>query len=119
MPALLLRNRHELGPGTVSIHADTLRVGTQVTPTGQTIPAMAAGDVTFADDEIALGKTLHLIADKIDNADEFVADRHGHGDGLLCPGVPIVNVDIGFAERRVLGREDAGRAPPPPPRRPS
>ena len=30
--------------------------------------------------------------------DEFVADRHGHGNGLLRPVVPFVDVDVGAAD---------------------
>ena len=61
-----------------------------MTPTGETIPAMAARDVAFADNEIAFGKTFDVIADAIDHADELVADGHRDGDRLLRPSVPVI-----------------------------
>src|SRR5689334_5633785 len=69
-------------------------------PTGQTIPAMAARDVTFTDHQVARPEPFYLIADRIDNSDELVADRHRHRYRFLSPRVPIVNVDISAADRR-------------------
>ena len=37
-------------------------------------------------------------ADFDDLADELVADDHRHGDGLLRPGVPVVDVEVGAAD---------------------
>ena len=59
----------------LAIHADALRVRAKMAPAGETIAAMSADDVTFAGDEIAWRKTFHAIADPLDDADEFVADR--------------------------------------------
>jgi hypothetical protein len=99
-----LRDGDELGPGTTAIYADALRVRTKMTSTGETIPAMAAGDVTFADHKIAFGKTFHVIADAIDYADEFVTDGNWHGDRFLRPGVPVIYMYVGSADG---GLEDA------------
>jgi len=38
--------------------------------TGKTVAAMPAGDVTFDRDKVAFGKSLHVVADLIDDADE-------------------------------------------------
>jgi hypothetical protein len=75
-----------------------------MTPARQTIPAMAAGDVAFADDEIALGKAFHQIADLLDHADKLVPNGHGNGDGLLGPGVPVIYMYVCPADR---GLQDA------------
>jgi hypothetical protein len=61
---------------------------------------MSARDVTLADNEIAAREPFHVIADKIDNADKFVADRHRHRDRFLRPGVPVIYVDVGAADGR-------------------
>ena len=82
-------------------YADTLRIRAKMTPPGQTIAAMPARDVTFAYDKIAARETFHVLTDKIDNADKFVADGHRHGDRFLRPGVPIIYVDVGPADRRL------------------
>jgi hypothetical protein len=68
-------------------------------PTGETIAAMTANNVTFARHEIARRKTFHPSADALDHADKFMPDDHRHRDRLLRPGVPVVNVDIGPADR--------------------
>src|SRR6266404_6137305 len=57
---------------------------------GETIPAMPARDVTFANDDLAFGKTFHVIADAIDHADELVPDGHRDGDRFLGPGIPVI-----------------------------
>jgi hypothetical protein len=61
---------------------------------------MPARDVTLADNKIAAREPFHVIADKIDNADKFVADCHGHRDRFLRPGVPVIDVDVGAADGR-------------------
>src|SRR5438046_10669961 len=70
-----------------------------MTTTGETITAMPASDVAFADDKIALGKSFYVIAGNIDNPDKFVADGHRHGNRLLGPGVPVIYMDVGPADR--------------------
>ena len=68
-------------------------------PSGQTIAAMSAGDVSLAHDEIAARKTFHVIADTLNDADKLVADRHRHRNRFLRPGIPVVNVHVGTADR--------------------
>ena len=67
---------------------------------------MAAGDVAFAGDALADLETLHLAADLRHHAHEFVAHGHGHGDGLLRPGVPVVDVDVGAADGGLLDLDE-------------
>ena len=44
-------------------------------------------------------KSVDVGADGFDDlADELVADRHGHGNGLLRPVVPLVDVHVGAAD---------------------
>jgi hypothetical protein len=69
-----------------------------MTAPGQTIPTMPTGDVSFAHYEIAARKAFHVIADSINDAHKFVTDRHWHGNRLLRPGVPIVDVHVGSAD---------------------
>jgi hypothetical protein len=71
-----------------------------VTPPGEAIATMPARDVTLADNQIVAREPFHVIADNIDNADKFVADRHGHRDRFLRPGVPVIYVDVGAADGR-------------------
>jgi hypothetical protein len=66
---------------------------------GQTIPAMSAGDVSLAYYEIAARKTFHVVADSINKADKLMADRHWHWDRFLRPSVPIVDVHVCSTDR--------------------
>ena len=43
-------------------------------------------------------KSFDVGADFDDFANEFVADRHGHGDGFLRPNVPFIDVEVGAAD---------------------
>src|SRR5882672_11402047 len=63
---------------------------------------MAAGDVSFYGDALPLCEPAHLGADLGHRALEFVADDQRHLDGLLRPGVPVDDVQVGPADRRVM-----------------
>src|SRR5437763_16113470 len=69
-----------------------------MTPASETIAAMSASDVTFADDEIAFGKTFDVIANAIDHADELVADSHRDVERFVSPGVPVRYMYVGPAD---------------------
>ena len=88
----------EFSPGAIPIYAYALSVWAKVTATGETIPAMPAGNVAFADDEVAFGETFHKVANAIDHANELVTDGHGDGDGLLRPGIPVIYMYVGPAD---------------------
>ena len=67
--------------------------------TGQAIAAMSAGNMAFHRDEIAFGKTFHMVANLFDHADKLVANGHRNGNRFLRPGIPVVNVNVGPADR--------------------
>ena len=69
-----------------------------MTPAGKAITAMSTRDVTFADNEITGRESFHVIADKIDNTDKFMTDRHRHWNRFLRPLVPVVDMNIGTAD---------------------
>ena len=73
-----------------------------MTPAGETIAAMPADDVAFRRDELAFLEIGHRAADLIDHADEFMADDQRHRDGLLRPRIPVINVNVGPADRGFL-----------------
>jgi hypothetical protein len=93
-----LRDCDKLSPGTGAIYTDALGIRAKVTPPGEAISAMPARDVTLAYNEVAARETFHVIADKIDNPDKFVADGHGYWNRFLRPRVPVIDVHIGPAD---------------------
>jgi hypothetical protein len=68
-------------------------------PTGETVAAMPANDVTLTGDEIAGSEAAHVIAYPLDDPDIFVPNDHRHRDRFLRPRVPVVNVDVSAADR--------------------
>jgi hypothetical protein len=61
---------------------------------------MAAGNMAFTDNEIAFGETFHKVADAIDHADELVTDGYRDRNRFLCPFIPVVDMNVGSADRR-------------------
>ena len=80
------------------VDADALGVRAEVPPAGQAVAAAAADDVALAADDLAGMKVRDVRADLDDLADELVADHHRHGNRLLRPGVPVVDVHVGAAD---------------------
>src|SRR5215470_14807661 len=101
MPAVLLGNCHKFCPRSGAINANTKRVWTKMPPSGQTIAAMSTRDVSLAHDEIAACKSFHVVADSINHTRKLVTDGHWHGNGFLRPLIPVVDVHIGTANRRL------------------
>src|SRR5438105_840515 len=99
MPRVSGGDGDEFRPRSGAVHTHTLGVWAKMPPTGKTITAMPAGDMTFADDKIALGKPAHIAADAINCADELVPDCHRDRNRFLRPRVPVVNMNIGPADR--------------------
>ena len=57
-------------------------------------------------DQFALFEVVNAVAGLFDDADEFVPDHHGDGDRLLGPGVPVINVNVGAADRTFLDADE-------------
>ena len=84
-------------PGPVD--ADAARIAAQVTAPGAAITAFAAHDVSFPRHPVADLDRMHELADLFDHADVFVADGHRHGHVFLRPLVPVVDMQVGAADR--------------------
>src|SRR4030095_11430292 len=100
VPAIVLWNRHKFRPCTGTIHTHALCIGAKMTPPRQAIATMSTRYVSFPHHEIALGKSFYMIAHVVDNADKLMANSHRNGYRFLRPLVPVVNVNIGPADRR-------------------
>src|SRR5690606_309350 len=93
------RDREVLGKAARADHADADGVRAEMALARAAIAAMAAGDVAFARDAITNRITLHLAAYRLAHAPELLAHGHRHGNRALRPLVPVVDVDVGAADR--------------------
>jgi hypothetical protein len=93
------RDRQVLGEAARAVDADADRVAAQVAAPGAAVAAVAAGDMPLARDPLADLEAPNLAAEARDLAGELVADGHGHRDRLLGPTVPVVDVNVGAADR--------------------
>ena len=92
------RNGQIFGECARPVHAHARGIAAQVPPPGAAIAAMSAGDVAFSGHAIAGVEAAHFPAQFDDFAGILMADGHGHGHGLLRPGVPVVDMHVGAAD---------------------
>ncbi|MEZ5916965.1 MAG: hypothetical protein R3C40_05280 [Parvularculaceae bacterium] len=89
--------------GARPVDADAQRIAAEVALAGAAIAAAAAGDLTFSRDPVAdfhFGMFgMDLRPDFDDFAGEFVTDRHRHRDRFPSPCVPVIDMNIGAADR--------------------
>ena len=96
------RQRDVLGERAVAADAEPDRVGAQVAPAGQAVPAAAAHDVTLARDEVARMEVGHVATDLDDLADELVADDERRLDRPGGPRIPRLDVEVRAADARLV-----------------
>ena len=94
-PAESLRTRPRAG----TIDANALCIWAKMSASGQAIATVSTGDVSLAYHEITRSEAFNVIAHRIDNAHKFVTNYHRHGNRLLCPLVPVVDVHVRPADR--------------------
>ena len=85
-----------------AVDADPARVRAEVAASRHAIAAAATDDMPLARDDHPRLVVVHIVADRDDLADEFVPDHHRHGDRLLRPFVPLIDVDVGAADGGAL-----------------
>ena len=101
VPDIGIGNGDIFGEGAGAVDADAAGVRAQVPPAGHAVAAAAADDVALAARRSSPGViVVDVLADLDDLADEFVADHHRHGNRLLRPLVPFVDVQVGAADAR-------------------
>jgi hypothetical protein len=98
MPDIRHGDRDKFGECAGAIDADSPGVSAKMAASGETVAAASAHDVAFGTDDVAGVEVLHVRADLDDFTDELMADSHGDGNGLLRPGVPLVDVQVGAAD---------------------
>ena len=94
--------RDEFGECAGTVHANALRISAQMPSSGKAVAAAAADHMPFAADDIAGEKVVDVRTDGNNLADKLMTDGHGHGDRLLRPLVPLVDMNIGAADSRLM-----------------
>ena len=74
---------------------------TNMLPAPPTVPAVSAGNVTFACDPVSLLKFPDFTPNLCHMPHVFMTNGHAHRDGLLSPLVPAVNMQIRSANGRL------------------
>ena len=95
-----------LGEGAVAANPEADRMGAQVAPACEAVPAQAADDVTLARDEVAGMEVVHVAADLDDLADELVADDERRLDRARRPRVPRLDVQVRAADAGLAHAHD-------------
>ena len=69
---------------------------------GHAVSASPTHNMALAGNQVADRQVRDVAAVRLDNADELVADGPGCADSLFRPVVPLVNMDVGTADRGLL-----------------
>src|SRR5579871_2721661 len=77
-------------------------MGAQMPPAGPTVPAVTARDMSFGRDTVAELVIVDAGTQRHDAPDELVADDEPGRDRALGPLVPLVDMQVGAADRRLL-----------------
>jgi hypothetical protein len=70
-------------------------------PSSQTIATVATGNVSLAYYEIAVRKSFDVVTNSIDDPGKFMTDGNRHWYSFLRPVIPVVDVHVGTADRRL------------------
>src|SRR4029077_2629678 len=99
------RDREVLREATGPMDPDDLQVVADVPEVVPALVALPAGNVAFDGHEVAVGDPLDAAAGLDDFAGDLVAQDEGGLDDALRPVVPLVDVQVGPADRRRLALE--------------
>ena len=90
----------------LAVDAEDARALAHVRLAGAALEAHAAGDVALGRDVVADLDVVDVVSDLDDRAGELVAERERRVDALLRPLVPLLDVQVGAADRRGLDLDD-------------
>src|ERR1700689_578376 len=98
-PDIRFGDGDEFGKATVRINPNDAHVLANVRLAHAAGAAMSASNVHLSADEIAGLYRSHVRADFLDGAAEFVADRQRWMQPRSGPAIPVINVQVGAANR--------------------
>lgn len=98
LPNIGLWDGDELGEPAVRVYANPTGISAKGTLAGHAVSAASANQVTFDADNVTGCEVQHIRPYIYDLTNKFVADRRRHLDRLLCPRVPIINMQVRTAD---------------------
>src|ERR1700722_19317978 len=98
-PDIRFGNAHKFGEAAIGVDAKNFYVRANMRLPDATCSAMATGHVHFRAYEIAGFDGGYLLADFLHDAAEFVAKRERRMNARRRPAIPVINVQIGAADR--------------------
>ena len=81
-----------------AVHADTLRVRAEMEKTFAAVAAVSADDMTFSGYDFARAELRYGRPHFLNDTAVFMPHVHADGDGLLCPCIPVPDVQVGPAD---------------------
>src|SRR6185437_15803689 len=99
LPNIRFGNLDVLGKCAVGVDTDNLHKLANVSFAGAALQAFAAIDVHLGGDEVTFLDTCDLAAHSSHGSTEFVSGHQWRVNALLRPGIPLVNMQVGAADR--------------------
>src|SRR6187402_2255193 len=87
---------------TRPVYAHSTRMRAEMPPACKAVAAMPANNVPLAADRLAWEEIRDIGSHAHDLTHELMPDRHRHVDSFLRPIIPVIDVDIGAADRRLF-----------------
>ena len=95
LPDVRLRNHHILGECPIGINANDFHALANMRFAGAALQALATGNMHLGGYEIAFLNASHFIAERRHLSAEFMSWNQRRMNPVLCPAVPVVDVQIG------------------------
>src|SRR5947209_15899620 len=83
---------------TRPVNPDSLRVGAEMPAPRQAVSTASTHDVSFSAHYFSRMKIADIRTGGNNLPDKFVPDHHGHRNRLLCPLIPLVDVEVGSTD---------------------
>ncbi len=111
LPDIRFRNHHVFGERPIGVDADDLHLLADVRFARAALQAFAAGDVHFGGNKIAFLHARNFVAERGHLAAKFMPRNQRRMNAVLRPAIPVVNVQIGSADRGYLHLDQYIAAP--------
>ena len=106
VPDVRDRNAEVFGERALAVDADPACRVAEMAASGKAVAAAAADDVSLSADQFADLHVVHVASERRDTPDELVSNHHRRMDRLLRPFIPVVDMHIRAADRRLFNFDE-------------